>query len=194
VHERFSEEEIWSWCRECLIECARYAGEMGVTLALQNHRPLIRDHHDVLRMVQEVDSPHLQVCLDAPLMPDKSAEAMFQAALDVGSRQLMSHFGGEFIQNEDGHITGLDREDGTIVGETNRYYRDFVLAMKNIGYQGYISYELCHELPTVGGETVGIEFAHLNARLAAEFMRRIIHEECNGARTDLSALASVSAV
>ena len=193
VHERFSEEEIWSWCRECLIECARYAGEMGVILALQNHRPLIRDHHDVLRMVQEVDSPHLQVCLDAPLMPDKSAEAMFRAALDVGSRQVMSHFGGEFIQNDDGHIVGLDREDGTIVGETNRYYRDFVLAMKNIGYQGYISYELCHELPTVGGETVGIEFAHLNARLAAEFMRRIIREECNGARTGLSALASMSA-
>ena len=26
VHEKFSEEEIWGWCRESLIECARYAG------------------------------------------------------------------------------------------------------------------------------------------------------------------------
>ena len=54
VHEKFSTEEIWGWCREALIECARYAGDAGVTLALQNHRPLINDHHDVLRMVKEV--------------------------------------------------------------------------------------------------------------------------------------------
>ena len=48
----------------------------GVTLALQNHKPLINDHHDLLRMVKEVGSPHLKVCLDAPLMPDKSAAAI----------------------------------------------------------------------------------------------------------------------
>ena len=35
----FPTEEIWAWCREALIECARYAGDAGVTLALQNHRP-----------------------------------------------------------------------------------------------------------------------------------------------------------
>src|SRR5258708_5783223 len=53
VHEKFSAEEIWSWCREGLIECARYAGDVGVTLALQNHKPIIKDHHDVLRMLRE---------------------------------------------------------------------------------------------------------------------------------------------
>ncbi len=34
VHEKFTTEEIWGWCREALIECARYAGDAGVTLAL----------------------------------------------------------------------------------------------------------------------------------------------------------------
>src|SRR5207244_11289684 len=81
VHEKFSREEIWGWCREALVECARYAGDAGVTLALQNHRPLIDDHHDLLRMVREVDSPSLKVCLDAPLMPDRSPAAIQQAAL-----------------------------------------------------------------------------------------------------------------
>lgn len=193
VHQRFTDQEIWDWCRECLVECARYAGEMGVILALQNHRPLIKDHRDVLRMVEEVDSPYLQVCLDAPLMPDKSAEAMFQAALDVGERQVMSHFGGEFIQRDDGKIIGLDREDGTIVGETNQYYRDFARAMKSIGYGGYISYELCHELPTINSETVGIEFAHLNARLAAQFMQQIIREEYTDEHAGTSARMPVVA-
>lgn len=177
IHEKFSTEEIWSWCRESLIECARYAGDMGVTLALQNHKPLIKDHHDVLRMVSEVNSPHLQVCLDAPLMPDKSAAAMRAAAQAVGSRQVMSHFGGEFERNPDGSITGVDRIDGIITGGTNQYYRDFARAMHGIGYRGYISYELCHQLPVVNGETVGIEFAHKNAQLAAEFMRQIVRSE-----------------
>jgi sugar phosphate isomerase/epimerase len=177
VHAKFSEEEIWGWCREALIECARYAGEMGVTLALQNHKPLIKDHRDVLRMVREVNSPHLKICLDAPLMPDRSAAAISEAARAVGSLQVLSHFGGEFERHPDGRITGVDRIDGVITGETNQYYRDFARAMREIGYKGYISYELCHQLPVVNGETVGIEFAHKNAQLAAEFMREIIKTE-----------------
>src|SRR5204863_5168935 len=150
---------------------------MGVMLALQNHKPIIKDHRDVLRMVREVNSPHLQVCLDVPLMPDKSAAAIGEAARAVGTKQVMSHFGGEFDRNPDGSITGVDRIDGVITGETNRYYRDFARAMHEIDYRGYFSYELCHQLPVVNGETVGIEFAHKNAQLAAEFMREIIKAE-----------------
>ena len=167
VHERFSVEEIWGWCREALIECARYAGDSGVTLALQNHPPLINDHRDLLRMVREVDSPHLKICLDAPLMKDKSAAAIRSAAGDVGSLQVLSHFGGEFERRPDGTIRGYERNDGIVGEDTNQYYSDFLLAMREIGYQGYVGYELCHQLPTVNGQTVGIEYAHENAQLAA---------------------------
>jgi hypothetical protein len=110
-------------------------------------------------------------------MPDKSPAAMREAAQAVGSMQVMSHFGGEFDRNPEGGITGVDRIDGIITGETNQYYRDFARAMCEIGYAGYTSYELCHQLPVVNGETVGIEFAHKNARLAAEFMREIVRAE-----------------
>ena len=65
-----------------------------------------------------------------------------------------------------------------MVGEdTNVYYRDFVRAMIEIGYEGYLSYELCHQLPVVNGQTVDIEYAYQNARLAAEFMRELIDAE-----------------
>jgi sugar phosphate isomerase/epimerase len=174
VHEKFSTDEIWAWCRDALVECARYAGDAGVTLALQNHRPVIKDYHDVLRMVKEVNSPQVKVCIDAPLMLDKSEAAMRDAALAVGPLQVMSHIGGEFERRPDGSIRGYERHDGVVGGETNQYYRDFVSAMRGIGYQGYLSYELCHQLPLVDGQTVGIEFAHKNAELAAEFMREIL--------------------
>jgi predicted O-methyltransferase YrrM len=49
--------------------------------------------------------------------------------------------------------------------------------MKEIGYSGYIGYELCHPLPKVKGETVGVEYAEKNAQMAAEFMRDLIQSE-----------------
>ena len=177
VHEKFSRDEIWGWCRDALIECARYAGDAGVTLALQNHKPLIDDHHDLMRMVKEVNSPHLKVSLDAPLMHDKSAATMLQAAREFGPLQVLTHFGGEFERRPDGSIRGYERNDGIVGEDTNTYYRDFVRAMAAINYEGYISYELCHQLPVVDGQTVGIEYADHNAQLAAEFMRELIDAE-----------------
>ena len=116
VHEKFSTEEIWGWCREALVECARYAGDAGVTLALQNHKPLIKDHRDILRMAEEVGSPHLKLCLDAPLMPDRSEKGIREGRSAVGPLQVLSHFGGEFERRPDGSIRGFERNDG-VVGE-----------------------------------------------------------------------------
>ncbi len=45
------------WLARSLKEAAEFAGEMCVTLALQNHEPVIRDHFDMLDMIREVDSP-----------------------------------------------------------------------------------------------------------------------------------------
>jgi len=162
IHQGFSESEVWDWCRAGLVECARYAGEEGVTLALQNHAPVIKDHNDVLRMVKEVGSPHLKVSLDVPIMPDKSEEAIREAARAVGPLQVLSHFGGDYVRPADGVVRG------------EPFYAPFVRAMHEIGYRGYLSYELCHPLPVVAGQTVGVEYARDSARYAAEFMRGVM--------------------
>ncbi len=164
THARFTEEQTWSWVREGLKECSKYAADAGVLLALQNHKPVVKDYPDVLRMVDEVGSPSLKVSLDVPIMDDKSPENIHKAARAVGNLQVLSHFGGEYERGKDGKVIGED------------YYRHFVKAMKEIGYSGYMSYELCHPLPVVNGKTVGVEFAEKNAKLAAEFMKGIIAE------------------
>src|SRR5262249_49894807 len=110
---------------------------------------------------------------DAPLMPDKSAGAMRQAARETGRLQGLSHIGGEFERRADGSILGYERHDGGGGGETNQYYRDFGSEMRGIGDDGYFSYELCNQLPVEKGQAVGIEFANRNVELAAEFMREI---------------------
>ncbi len=145
-----------------MAKSAESASDAGLTLALQNHTPVIRDHKDVLRMVKEVNSPHLKVSLDVYIQKDKSPQAIRQAAHDVGDPQVLSHFGGEFQREADGSVRGPD------------YYPSFVKAMHEIGYQGYLGYELCHSLPKANGEAVGIEYADQRAEAAAAYMRGLI--------------------
>ena len=173
AHLDLSAEETWAFCRDGLIEAARWAGDSGVTLALQNHPPVTNTPDDMLRMIREVASPHLKACLDAPLAAQQGVTSMRDAARDVGPLQVLSHFGGEYERQPDGTVRGLIREpDMTLTPEN--YYADFAQGMRDIGYDGFVGYELCHPLPLVDGQPVGIEFADRNAELAAEYLRAII--------------------
>lgn len=162
AHQPFPKARTWEWCRQGLIESAGWAKEHGITLALQNHHPVVEDYPDVLRMVHEVDSPNLKVCLDAPLLKQQDPAAIRKAALEVGPLQVLSHFGGEYEEAAGGSVAGAP------------FYRPFIAAMNEIGYAGYIGYELCHPLPVVNGQTVGLEFVDKSARAAAKFMRSAI--------------------
>jgi hypothetical protein len=147
------------------VEAARFAGDSGVTLALQNHAPVIKSYRDCLRMVREVGSPHLKLCFDARLERGADAAAIHRATLEVGKLQVLSHYGGEYDKGPDGiQVKGGEQ----CLAE--------VLGLLEIGYRGYIGYELCHPLPVVDGKTVGIDYVDKNARLAAEYMRGVIAE------------------
>ena len=175
AHSDTPPERTWEWCREGLAEAARLAGDAGVMLALQNHAPVTNSPADMLRMIRDVGSPHLMACLDAPLAARQGVTSMQEAAREVAGLQVLSHYGGEYEQSADGSVLGFVRNpDETLTPED--YYLDFALGMQEIGYDGYLGYELCHPLPKVKGETVGIEFADLNARLAAQYMRGILKQ------------------
>lgn len=180
THYQFSPEEIWNWCREGMLESVKYATDHGVTLALQNHKPVINDWRDMMRMVKEVDSPNLKVCLDAPIMEDKSPENMMEAAKAAGDLQVLTHFGGEYGKNDNGKVVDIQvykREigpDGKPIPEM--IYPAFVKAMNSIGYSGYYSYELCHPLPVKDGEKVGVDYAEYCAANACEMMKGLLKE------------------
>ena len=171
THEAFGVEQTWERCRGGLIEAARWAADHGVTLALQNHPPVIENVADMLRMIAEVGSPSLKACYDAPLAKQQGVADMRRAVRDVGSLQALSHFGGEYA--EEGTATrGYVRQSDGLVAED--FYPEFIRGLREIGYEGYLGYELCHPLPRVEGVTVGIDFVDRNARLAAEYMRALL--------------------
>jgi sugar phosphate isomerase/epimerase len=180
THLMFEPEQVWDWCREGLIESAKYAGEFGVTLALQNHRPVVNDWRDMMRMIKEVDSPNLKACLDAPIMDDKSPENMMEAAQAVKGLQILTHFGGEFGKNAKGQVIDIQENHLSASGNPEKkvevYYPSFIKAMNSIGYDGWYSYELSHPLPVVNHQRVGIEFVEESARNACTLMKSMLKE------------------
>jgi sugar phosphate isomerase/epimerase len=181
-HEDFAPDQVWAWCREGLIEAARFAGEQGVILALQNHKPIVRSHRQVLQMVREVGSPHLKVCLDAPLMESREPDALRQAVLETGPLQVLTHYFGEFERPVPGGPVRLVDKRSQWRGPFARqghveenFYVPFIQALLETGYRGSIGYELCSPLPIVEGRTVGIDFVDECTRLALEFMRDTLH-------------------
>jgi sugar phosphate isomerase/epimerase len=173
AHGDVPREQTWDLCRAGLVEAARWADEAGVTLALQNHAPIIDSRDDMLRMIREVASPSLKACFDAPLARRQGVTNMRQALEAVGPLQVLSHFGGEYDRDADGTVRGYVREpDGSLAPE--QFYAEFVAGLMDIGYDGFLGYELCHPLPKIDGQTVGLDFADKNARLAAEYLTKVI--------------------
>lgn len=165
-HQDFSEEQTWAWCRQTLDEAARLAGDFGVTLALQNHPPVInKGYVDSLRMVKEVASPHLKICFDARLEHTLDEAGVRKAVNEVGSLQSLWHYGGEYDRGPDGI---------TVKGDEKAMAE--MLGLLDIGYKGYAGFELCHPLPVVNGQTVGLDFVDKNAQLAADYMRGVLAE------------------
>ena len=164
-HKDFTEEQTWEWCRQTLAEAAALAGDFGVTLALQNHAPVIKGYADTIRMAKEIASPHLKICFDARLEHSLDEAAVRKAVNEVGAMQTLWHFGGEYDRGPNGIMV---KGDEKAMAEA--------LGLYDIGYQGYAGFELCHPLPVVNGQTVGIDFVDKNAHLAAEYMRGIVAE------------------
>jgi len=165
-HKDFTEEQTWAWCRQGLVEASKLAGDFGITLALQNHPPVInKGYIDVLRMVKEVGSPYLKVCFDARLEHSLDEAAVRKGLNEVGPLQALWHFGGEYDKGPSGITL---KGDEKALGE--------VLGLLDIRYVGWAGFELCHPLPVVNGQTVGIDFVDKNAQLALEYLRGIIAE------------------
>jgi sugar phosphate isomerase/epimerase len=64
VREGSTEEEAFQTTVACLKECAEYAGERGVLLALENHGGLTATAEGTLRLLRAVDHPALGLNLD----------------------------------------------------------------------------------------------------------------------------------
>ena len=164
----------WNYVKDCMKEAAKIGEENGVIMALQNHAPIIRSWNDVYDMVNEVNSPWLKVCLDLPIFEKQDKEYIANAVRTIGNLQIHSHFGGEYYRDENNVIKPklLDYYAGGVIPD----YAHYIQLMNEIGYSGYFTFELCHQLLNKDHSVAGIEFVHDQVSLAREYLANIINK------------------
>jgi len=160
--------EKWGYVRECLGEAARMAEDAGITLALQNHTPIITNYRQMLDFIDEVDSPALKACLDPPLMEVHTEERYREAIEATGDRIVHTHYGGQFVRDAAGNVT---RRPGVHYPADDALF--VRIARDVLDYRGHIGYELCSPV-LVGHRHANLEYALEQAELASLYMRQII--------------------
>ena len=162
----------WNFVKDCLKETARFGEEFGVTMALQNHQPLIRTWKDTYDLVREVNSPWLKICLDLPIMDNLDKDYVANAVRTVGKLQVHSHFGGEYYRDKDGKIVPVILD--YYAGGKNPDYQHYIGLMNEIGYNGYFTFELCHPVLNEDHTRGDIQYVDNQVKLAREFLGKII--------------------
>jgi sugar phosphate isomerase/epimerase len=150
-------DDLRKWQRAVngIREMARRAADLGITLALQNHAPVIRPgYEDALAMMQEIDRPNVKLCLDVPLYYERQREEYVRESIQkCGNHIVLTHFGAwNFSQKSNGEVI-QDPAPG-FGGQIN--YKTFFEGLEQTGYDGYLVSEYC--LPVIRNHKVaGIE-------------------------------------
>jgi L-ribulose-5-phosphate 3-epimerase len=92
--EGYTDDEGFKWVIDSFEKCLKKAEQCGVTLGLENHWGLGRTAAGVLRVVNAIDSPWLQVTLDTGNFLEDSYKQMEQLASKAVFVQGKTYFGG----------------------------------------------------------------------------------------------------
>jgi len=162
---------------EGLQSAGRKAAEYGVTLAVQNHHDIALHHDMMYWLLSEVNLPNVRAAWDAwsPTLEGLSSEELRRSVLKM--KPFIVHTtAADYVrlprfQYQHDFTNYLAREDllrAVPMGEGIIDYKTFFSALKEIGYQGYIGYEMCAELEGGGS----IENLDRTAKKFLEYMRQ----------------------
>lgn len=121
--EGHTDDEGFKWVIDSFERCLKKAEECGVLMGLENHWGLGRTADGVLRVVEAIDSPWLQVTLDTGNFLEDTYRQMSQLAPRAVFVQAKTYFGG-------GTWYTLDLD-----------YDRIATILRKAEYRGYISLE-----------------------------------------------------
>ena len=164
-----------------VVEGLKLAGEKaakhGVTLAVQNHHDIGVGHDTMCWLLKEVDLPNVKAAFDAwaPALQGLKPGEMRAAVLKM--KPFIVHTtAADYVRLPRYHyehkLTNFLERDVLIravpMGEGFIDYQTFFNTLKEIGYQGYIAYEMCEVLDG-GGD---IENLDKTAKKFLEYMKK----------------------
>jgi sugar phosphate isomerase/epimerase len=164
--------KLWRRAVEGIREAADRAADMGITLVLQNHGPVLTPgYEDVLSMTKEVDRSNVKICLDVPMFYDRQQTEYVREAAEKCSEFIRySHYGAwNFDESPDGEIILAPAPGhGGIIN-----YEAFIDALIQHGYDGYLCSEYC--LPVWRDHKLcGIEDVDQATRRALKYMKQLV--------------------
>jgi sugar phosphate isomerase/epimerase len=119
----YSEEEGFKWVIDSFDKLIPHAEKYGVLMGLENHWGLGRTADGVLRIVDQIDSPWLQVTMDTGNFFDDREAQLAKLAPRTVFVQAKTYFGG-------GKWYTLDID-----------YAKVASILKNVHYRGFVSLE-----------------------------------------------------
>jgi sugar phosphate isomerase/epimerase len=163
----------WQRAVDGIREVAGWAADMGITLVLQNHAPVLAPgYEDALAMMQEIGRPNVKLCLDVNLFYDRQDDGYVQEAVQrCGEHIAYTHYGAWNFRDTPGGDVVQDPAP-SFGGLIN--YEAFIKALHRIGYTGYLVSEYC--TPVLKNHTIaGIETIDEGTRLSLRYMKRIVN-------------------
>lgn len=118
-----TDEEAFKWVQECYEKILPTAEKVGVTLGFENHWGLGRTPEGLLRMVNSLNSPWVQITLDTGNFLEDPYDKLAECAPKACLVQTKTYYGG-------GLWYTLDLDYPRIAG-----------ILKKAGYRGYLSLE-----------------------------------------------------
>jgi len=169
--------EMWDRARACYREVAKIAENEGITLALQNHPPFIRDYRDLVAMIEQVDSPAFKACYDVANCANQDSEHLRAGVRAVGDRQVHCHYNGEYTRDANGKVVqrGIPFYSDSFGCILN--YPPYINELKKIGYKGYICYEFCYEALDEKWELADRSYVDKHTAMGFEYMRDLLEAE-----------------
>lgn len=184
-----SDLRVWNRAISGIREVADQAADMGITLLLQNHAPVLNPgYEDTLAMLQELDRKNVQLCLDVPLFSDRQkTEYVLEAVEKCAERIRYTHYGAwNFTEGPDGEIV---QEPAPFHGGKINYDA-FLEGLYKHGYDGYLVSEYC--LPMIKNHQLcGVEEIDKATVRGMRYMKNLLQRISGSKKTTSSKAALV---
>lgn len=162
----------WKRAVDGIREVAQWASDMGITIALQNHAPVLTPgYEDTLEMMHEIDRSNVKLCLDVPLFFDRQKSDYVRKAVQACGRDIVfTHYGAwNLSEGDDGEV--IQDPAPTHGGHIN--YEVFIEELLKTGYKGYLTSEYC--LPVIRKHQVSdIHEVDKATRMGMRYIKGII--------------------
>ena len=160
---------------EGLKMAAREAQKYGVTIVVQNHHDIALHHDEMYWLMKEIDMPNVKTGWDAwsPNLEGLSQEEI-KASIHKLKPYIAMTIAADYVRmpryHYDNYLTNYIPDTpvmrATQMGRGVIDYETFIGTLKEIGYQGFLVYEMCEVLEG-GGSIQNLDYT------AKEFLKYV---------------------